>query len=315
MRETTKRKLQVPPRSAPRGRGHSVSTPRKWTAREIAVVRAEYRYGNIERIARKLRRTYQSVKSAAERFGLRTRHRWTPEQNAIVIREFPARRTIEVAELVGGHSLAACLGHARKLGIVKDPDYKRRAWQECGRALAASPAAIAARIKKGNVPLNKGLRRPGWFAGRMRETQFKKGQTPLNYLPIGTIKPNADGYLRIKISAKSNGRGANDKAWEFVHRRVWEKAHGPIPKGHRIWWKDGNHANCALENLELLSDQEHMARTTIHNLPPALKQVIQLAVALKRKIRKRQEKANAAKQDVRLTGSFVRNSRRAVRQG
>jgi len=38
--------------------------------------------------------------------------------------------------------------------------------------------------------------------------------------------------------------------------------------GLYIWWKDGNHRNCALENLELLSGADHMARTTVHKVSP-----------------------------------------------
>jgi hypothetical protein len=85
-------------------------------------------------------------------------------------------------------------------------------------------------------------------------------------MPVGTVKPNADGYLRMKVSdfpEPPGERGANSPNWKFLHVMVWEDAHGRIPKGHRIWWKDRNHKNCALENLELLSDKEHMARTTI----------------------------------------------------
>jgi hypothetical protein len=282
--------------------------PRKWTEGELAILRAEYRLGNIRGISRRLRRTYGSVKSTAGRAGLVTREYWTAEQIEIFRREFPLRSTAEVAELIG-RTVQACVGRAAKLGIAKNPEYKTRAWRECGQRLAASPIAVANRIQKGNIPPNKGVRRPGWFAGRMRETQFKKGQIPGNYLPVGTVRTNADGYLRIKIAAESDGKGASDKAWEFVHRRVWEKARGPIPPGHRIWWKDGNHKNCALENLELLSDQEHMARTTIHNLPPELKQMIQLTGALKRKIKNRERK-DAAKQNVGSSQSSVRSARR-----
>jgi hypothetical protein len=144
----------------------------------------------------------------------------------------------------------------------------------------------AHRFPSGHVPANKGLRRPGFAPGRMAETQFKKGHTPKNYLPLGTVKANADGYLRIKIAARSNGKGANDKAWEFVHKKVWEAAHGPIPKGHRIWWKDRDHENCSPENLELLSGKEHMARTTIHRMPKELKDTIYLMGRLNRKIRR-----------------------------
>jgi hypothetical protein len=66
--------------------------------------------------------------------------------------------------------------------------------------------------------------------------------------------------------------------------------------------------NCALENLELLSGKEHMSRTTIHNLPKPLAEVIRLKGALKRQIRK---KTNAQKQNVGPEGSSLRDPRSA----
>jgi hypothetical protein len=162
------------------------------------------------------------------------------------------------------------------------------------------------RFLKGHVPANLGLRRPGWFSGRMRETQFKKGGRSVNWLPIGTIRLDSDGYLRRKIAEGVGGFG-NRKVWEFVHRRVWEDAHGPIPRGHRLWWKDRNHANCSLENLELLTDAEHMARTTLHNFPEPLKRVIMLKGALKRRIRRME--ADAEEHDGRSPRSPICDDR------
>ena len=33
---------------------------------------------------------------------------------------------------------------------------------------------------------------------------------------------------------------------------VWEEAHGPVPKGMMIYFKDGDRTNCELENLMLV---------------------------------------------------------------
>jgi hypothetical protein len=118
----------------------------------------------------------------------------------------------------------------------------------------------------------------------MAETQFKLGRIPPNYKPVGTIEPNSDGYLSIKIGAPNK--------WEFVHKRVWETAHDPIPSGYRIWWKDGNHNNCALENLELLSRPAHMARTTIQKYPESLQEVMRAAAKLRKKLREREDSTN-----------------------
>lgn len=44
-----------------------------------------------------------------------------------------------------------------------------------------------------------------------------------------------------------------------LHRLIWEKAYGPIPKGHHIHHKDGNRLNNSIENLECISHEEHLS--------------------------------------------------------
>jgi len=151
---------------------------------------------------------------------------------------------------------------------------------------------IGCRFRKGHIPANKGLRRPGWFRGRMRKTQFKKGAEPFNAMPLWSFR-RCHGYLILKTGkpgpAPTNG-------WEYLHKLIWEQAHGPLPdwKAARLWWKDGDHGNCSLDNLEMVTAQEHMHRTTIHNLPPELKHTIQVAGALKRRIRTAERKMQEA---------------------
>lgn len=191
-----------------------------------------------------------------------------------------------------------------------------------------SEKAVAARAKvmglrkptngcfpKGHVPANKGTRRPGWHAGRMRETQFRKGQQPHNTLPLwsfrwvncGSGNGRGDGVAYMMLKTGKPGPKPYG-GWEWVHKLVWEQAHGPIPAGHRIWWKDGDHSNNSLSNLELVADRDHMARTTVHNLPAPLPELIQLAGALKRKIRNREEKLNGQEHLAGSQGSSVRNA-------
>lgn len=218
---------------------------------------------------------------------------WTKQDMEKLRSLYPHLRTVEVAETLG-RSKSTVYAQAAKRGLHKSAEY------------LASPAACrlrrgdnvgkSHRFAPGHAPANKGLRRPGWSMGHMQETQFKKGSRTgaanNKWKPVGTVMPNADGYLRIKVADQPEsiaGKGAASTNWQFVHRRVWEAAHGPIPKGHRLWWKDGNHLNCALDNLELLSDKEHMARTTIHNYPPQLKDAIRAAAVLDRTIRKKRK--------------------------
>jgi len=241
------------------------------------------------------------------------RRRWTAEDVARLRAFFPNSSTRATARKLA-RTVTAVNGAAHNLGLKKSQTYLAGAFLKLVRR--GLQAGARHRFPPGHVPANKGLRRPGYAPGRMAETQFKKGQRPHTWLPVGTVQANSDGYLRRKITDGRGGIGANSKDWEFVHRRVWEKAHGPIPKGHRLWWKDRDHDNCALENLELLSDVEHMARTTIHNLHPDLKRAILMKGALTRKIREMQEeKTDGEKQTDGSTRSFVRDAGRTQGQG
>jgi len=96
---------------------------------------------------------------------------------------------------------------------------------------------------KGHRPWNIGLK--GVCTGG-KETQFKKGHTPHNWVPVGTERLNNDGYVEVKI-ADPNKRA-------LKHRLVWEKHHGrPVPPGRAVIFGDGNKRNFDPENLLLVS--------------------------------------------------------------
>ena len=56
------------------------------------------------------------------------------------------------------------------------------------------------------------------------------------------------------------GRGKADKRTVYLHHLIWEEHNGPIPAGHKVAFKDGDHLNCAIENLELLSNSEQVRK-------------------------------------------------------
>ena len=56
------------------------------------------------------------------------------------------------------------------------------------------------------------------------------------------------GYWRC--TARAQGK-------TYMHRDVWEKANGPIPRGKHIHHVDEDKGNNDLSNLVLLSDWEH----------------------------------------------------------
>jgi HNH endonuclease len=273
---------------------------RSWTPKDEERLRELYPKTPLAELAVIFRRTEIGVKARANLLGVkraRGHKPWTAEQIA-TLRKHHANTSGKDLAAMTGHPVPSVEQKLRKMGLVRDPDYKREVLAKCGLQVSSHPRSIAARLKKGNIPPNKGLRRPGYSVGRgrMQQTQFKKGQRSRNWLPVGTIRKDSAGYLRVKVGEGPGGFGGR-KVWDFIHKRVWEAANGPVPKGHRLWWKDRNHENCALENLELLTDKEHMARTTIHNLPPGLKKVIVLKAAIKRKItRMEKERRDGGKQ-------------------
>lgn len=180
--------------------------------------------------------------------------------------------------------------HAMKLGLRKSAQYM--ASDDACRLRRGDEVGKPYRYPKGHVPANKGLRRPGWSAGRMRETQFKKGRPASesrNYKPIGSLRITRDGQLERKVTDDPNLYPA--RRWVSVQRLVWEAANGPIPARHIVRFKDGMYTvvekDITLDKLELVSMAENMKRNTIHNLPKPLKQVIQLRGALRRQINKR----------------------------
>lgn len=147
------------------------------------------------------------------------------------------------------------------------------------------------RFKKGQVPMNKGLRRPGWFRGRMRETQFKKGNLSHTHVPIGTEVERKDGYIWVKVS--DDRALPSRRNWKSKHRAIFEAAHGLIPPKHIVVFKDKDKRNFALANLECISLRENARRNTIHRYPKEIVEVVQLRGAINRQINRRRPRPKA----------------------
>jgi hypothetical protein len=215
------------------------------------------------------------------------RHPWLPSEIRALRTLFPHMQTRDAARILG-RSTGATSAMAGKQGLEKSDAFKASV---LAGVLVKGHAdrGVAYRFPKGHVPANKGLRRPGYGPGRMRETQFKKGHTRNNKFPVGTLRLNADGYVDMKVS---EDLGAH--AWRAFHRILWEDARGPIPPDHILRFKDGDRFNLDLDNLELLTRREHRLRNSIHHLyPQPLKHTVMVLGALKRRIREKQDRRPA----------------------
>ena len=112
-----------------------------------------------------------------------------------------------------------------------------------------APAGTRHRFEKGNIPWNKGKKGANYPG--TKATQFKPGNKPANWMPIGSERVNADGYVDIKVQD-----GKLQKNWKGKHIVIWEKHNGPVPPGHAVIFGDGNRRNFAPDNLILVSRKQ-----------------------------------------------------------
>lgn len=205
---------------------------------------------------------------------------WSSEDEALLRALYPNTPTAQIASRLG-RSLSATYGQARKLGLEKSAEYL--ASPAACRLRRGDNVGAAHRFPKGHAPANKGLRRPGWGPGRMKETQFKKG-VATNWKPVGSERL-VDGYRYTKVSDIRNVPWTRN--WKATHILLWEQHHGPLPPHHALRFKNGDRTDIRLDNLELITRQTLMAQNTVHNLPKPIAEAVQLLGALNRKINRR----------------------------
>lgn len=210
--------------------------------------------------------------------GLRARlNKWSAEELELLRLLFPHVRTGDLAAALG-RSYSSVHYRAKLLGLEKSQAF--RASPKSGRT-GHDDRGAAGRFNRGNVPHNKGKR---WHAGgRSVETQFKPGQAPKNWMPIGSERIRSDGTRERKMTDTGN----TPRDWVPIAQITWAKHHGPIPRGHLVRMKDSNPANCLdISNLECISKAENMRRNTRHRYPQDINDAISAKAALSRRINK-----------------------------
>lgn len=133
---------------------------------------------------------------------------------------------------------------------------------------------------KGQAPWNKGKKHPS--RGRSAETQFKKGDTPINHRPVGSERVNVDGYIEMKT--------AEPNVWEFKQRVIYEAEHGvKLTTADIVRFRDGDPLNCDPSNLILLTRAENavLNQLKIKHIPEQVEPVVKTLLAVKRQSAKR----------------------------
>jgi hypothetical protein len=223
------------------------------------------------------------------------RHRWDPKEDAALRDRYPNDPSADIARDLG-MGIGRIYQRAARLGLHKSEAFMDS--DKAGRIQRGQqhPKMVEHQFKKGLVPANKGLRRPGWSSGRMRETQFKKGRPVSeshNYVPIGTEKYDAKRNVTVRKITDDPATFPSMR-WRPVHTLIWEAANGAVPPGHIVIFKSGLKtlvsSEITLDRVELVTLAENMRRNTIHRYPTEVKTAIRLVGRLNRTIEALHEK-------------------------
>jgi HNH endonuclease len=200
---------------------------------------------------------------------------WTEQQVDLLHQYYPTSRADELKKIIG-RNIKSIYTKANAIGLRKDPKYKSDmiAWADKNRSI----------FPKGHVPFNKGKKWDDYMseAGKqaMQATIFKKGNLPHTNTFDGNITIRLDNkgrlYKHIRLSKA---------VWQKYHQYIWEQENGKIPNGMLVVFKDKNSMNCSIENLELITRKENMARNSIQRYSPELIQTIKILANVKSKLK------------------------------
>lgn len=226
------------------------------------------------------------------------RRAWTAADRAELRRRYPSEPTKELARALR-RTERAVYQQAGLMGLRKDAGFVARQ-----AAMHYPRQAKAHQFKAGMVPWNKGKPHP---AGRNR-ANFKPGNRPQTWRPIGSERIDADGLSWVKVS--DTGRRARD--WKSEHVAVWEWFHArKLPRGQLVIFADRDRNNFAPDNLLAVTRAVNMRRNSYHRYGKTIARLIQLRGVLQRQINKRERHEP---QDRRPSGAPVRHAGRAPGQ-
>lgn len=276
--------------------GAEVRAPRfYWTAAHSRTLRELAAQGRTApEIAEAIGCRVALVRTRAVREGVKVKRSivgriiWTAELDKTLRQRYPTDTAAAIARDIGATERAVYM-RASTLGLRKSSEWIaencRNNWRR-----GALERARKSHFKKGQAPHNKGVPASEWMPdpGLSPETQFKPGEMPYNWVPVGTYRITTQGDLEQKIS-DDRTPGMSRRNWRPVRVLVWEAEHGPVPEGHVVRFKAGFASTdpdaIKPEHLECITRAENMKRNSFwENLPPDAARLVQLRGVLNRRI-------------------------------
>lgn len=203
--------------------------------------------------------------------------KWSKEEEELLRLYYPNSKPSKLSELLPGRTAIAIHNRACVLKLKKSEEYFEN---------EENPG----RFKKGHKTWTKGKKWVDYMSPEAmegcRKTQFKRGNRPYTYLPVGT-EMEIGGYMYVKVDDKV--RVSKWENWKLKHRMLWESVNGLIPDGYNIQFKDGNPRNITIDNLYMISREEQMKVNGIANMPDDVRRLMYAIRSLTRVINKREK--------------------------
>lgn len=217
---------------------------------------------------------------------------WTAIELTILREHYADSRTADLAVALG-RTTGQVYQAANRYGLKKSDAYL--ASEAACRLRRGDNVGAAFRFKPGQRPWNAGLPGSTGTQEACRATQFRPGNKPHTWVPIGSTRITKDGYLQRKVTDTGN----TVRDWVAAHRLVWEAANGPLPDGGVVIFRPGmrttDEASITADRLECLTRSELMRRNSVHaKYPPELARLVQLRGALQRQINQKAREAGEA---------------------
>lgn len=220
------------------------------------------------------------------------RRLWTPQEEQYLREHYAHTLTADIAAALG-MAPKRVLAKANAMGLHKSVELI----SATARArTGADHPSVAYRWGAGHEPWNKGVPGSTGHHPNTRATQFKPGSKPPTWVPVGSFRI-VGGALEVKYS---DNPGYPRARWKFYGRHLWEQAHGPVPKGHLVVFRPGRASTdpqrITLDDVELITRREIMARNSCHRLLKPVEQAIQLRGQITRAIKRLTQQAREAEE-------------------